>query len=117
VIEEIAGTSRIEILWHPRLPGFQSSNCADHGGSGFGRNAPRRKHRPLEFAVPELTRSADIKLNNGLSLQRRPERLVISRRTIFSPKGRPAHRQSRQANMPPLGGFVLKVASDAHRKS
>ena len=30
-----------------------------------------------------LTRSPNIKLNNGVSLQRRPERRVISYRTIF----------------------------------
>jgi hypothetical protein len=69
-----------------------------------------QKTRRREPAVPELTRCANIKLNNGVSLQRRPERLVISRRTIFPPKVVRAHRQSRQANMPPLGGFVLKVA-------
>ena len=47
--------------------------------------------------VPELIRSASIKLNNGHSLHRRPERHVISHRTISL--GRPGHRQSRQANV------------------
>jgi hypothetical protein len=51
--------------------------------------------------VPELTRSADIKPNNGVSLQPRPDRHVISHRTIF-PQGRPGHRQSRQAKVCPL---------------
>ena len=38
---------------------------------GIGRNAARWKHfRLLEFAVPELTRSADIKLNAGVLLRR-----------------------------------------------
>jgi hypothetical protein len=37
--------------------------------------------------VPELTHSAGIKLNNRVSLQRRPERLVIIHRTISPPKG------------------------------
>jgi hypothetical protein len=38
--------------------------------------------RNASLPVPELTRCADIKLNNGVSLQRRPERHVISHRTI-----------------------------------
>ena len=49
-----------------------------------GVSGDRLKHVGLlEVAVPELTRSVDIKLNNGVSLQRRPERRVISYRTIF----------------------------------
>ena len=49
-----------------------------------GVSGDRLKHVGLlDVAVPELTRSVDIKLNNGVSLQRRPERRVISYRTIF----------------------------------
>ena len=93
-------------------PSLRQPVYTSHQNLQATENTPGR-----EPAVPELTRCANIKLNNGVSLQRRPERLVISRRTIFPPKVVRAHRQSRQANMPPLGGFVLKVASDAHRKS
>ena len=45
-------------------------------------SSPFAVRAPFCVAVPELTRSADIKLNNGVSLQRHPERLVISHRTI-----------------------------------
>jgi hypothetical protein len=76
--------------------------------SCFERRSPRSNGRSF-CVVPELTRSADIKLNKRVSLQRRPERHVIIRRTIFHPRKVVRHWQSRQANMPPLGGFVLKV--------
>src|SRR6267142_3102620 len=62
------------------------------------------------FAVPELTRGADIKLNSGVLLQPRLHRIVITHRTI-SPSVRAHTRQSCQAIilrlaalLPALGG-------------
>jgi hypothetical protein len=51
----------------------------------------RRKHfGPLEFAVPELTRSVDIKLNKRASLQRPSNRVSISYRNCPCPDLREA---------------------------
>jgi hypothetical protein len=72
------------------------------------------------FAVPELTRSAPIKLNKRVSLRKRANCIRLLYRTLPQ---RPASRsrQSRQAgDHIPLGGFVLhspKELSKDHGKS
>ena len=69
-------------------------------GNGSRGGTPRIvTQRSVGLAsVPELTRSAPIKLNTRVSLSTRTEALSVERPTI-SPKIGGPHRQSRQANI------------------
>jgi hypothetical protein len=65
---------------------------------------------------PQLTGSADIKLNERVSL-RRPVHALSTLHRIISPKVR-AHTGKAVRRYIPLGGFVfLKVVSYDHRRA
>src|ERR1700733_8658274 len=81
--------------------------CADRHAATLGKaKAGGRSVTRLDLAVPELTRSASIKLNRRVSLRRHEEALSLRHRAI-SPKRPGPPKAKPSGDHIPLGGFVF----------